>query len=141
MYQVVASRRIQWDQLLWQVPVLSLTAQAFLFTIALGGGSSQTARVIAAILSLVMTVLSIHLMTRHRQAEITDADWLESYELQRYGESVHGTVWRDRRNATRQGGWPNRIRGYRIWIGGLLIFGAAAMFVLVIAFADPSLLG
>ncbi|MER6612681.1 hypothetical protein [Streptomyces xantholiticus] len=36
VYQAVAARRMQWDALLWQVPALSLTAQAFLFTITLG---------------------------------------------------------------------------------------------------------
>jgi hypothetical protein len=30
VYQAVAARRLQWDNLVWQVPVLSLTAQAFL---------------------------------------------------------------------------------------------------------------
>jgi hypothetical protein len=30
-YAIVAARRAQFDQLVWQVPVLTLTAQAFLF--------------------------------------------------------------------------------------------------------------
>jgi hypothetical protein len=34
-YAIVAARRTQFDQLVCQVPVLSLTAQAFLFSIAL----------------------------------------------------------------------------------------------------------
>lgn len=42
-YAALAERRLQWDSLLWQVPVLSLTAQAFLFTIALSpGGTGET---------------------------------------------------------------------------------------------------
>jgi hypothetical protein len=36
MYQVVAARRQNFDSMLWQVPALSLTAQAFLLVIALG---------------------------------------------------------------------------------------------------------
>jgi hypothetical protein len=31
MYQVVAARRQNFDPMLWQVPALSLTAQAFLY--------------------------------------------------------------------------------------------------------------
>ena len=51
-YAIVAARRTQFDQLVWQVPVLSLTAQAFLFSIALSADASRTARVIASVLSL-----------------------------------------------------------------------------------------
>lgn len=41
MYAVVAARRAQYHNMLWQVPTMSLTAQAFLFTIALGHDSSR----------------------------------------------------------------------------------------------------
>ena len=58
-YPIVAARRSQWDQLLWQVPVLTLTAQAFLFSIALAHDTTRMARFIACLLSLVMTVLSL----------------------------------------------------------------------------------
>ena len=43
-YAIVAARRTQFDQLVWQVPVLSLTAQAFLFSIALSHDATRTAR-------------------------------------------------------------------------------------------------
>lgn len=65
-YQAVAGRRAQWDSLLWQVPVLSLTAQAFLFTIELSQGNDAWARVISGMLSLNIAVISIMLMARHR---------------------------------------------------------------------------
>jgi hypothetical protein len=41
-YQAVATRRMQWDALLWQVPSLSLAAQAFLLTISVDGDTSRT---------------------------------------------------------------------------------------------------
>jgi hypothetical protein len=63
----VAARRTQFDQLVWQVPVLSLTAQAFLYSIALSPDGTRTTRVIASLLPLVMTFLSLHLMVKHRQ--------------------------------------------------------------------------
>lgn len=34
VFQAVAQRRLQHDMLMWQVPALGLTAQAFLLTIA-----------------------------------------------------------------------------------------------------------
>jgi hypothetical protein len=55
-YAAVAARRTQFDQLVWQVPVLSLTAQAFLFSIALSPDGTRTTRIIASLLSLVMTL-------------------------------------------------------------------------------------
>jgi hypothetical protein len=79
-YAAVAARRTQFDQLVWQVPVLSLTAQAFLFSIALSSDGTRTTRIIASLLSLVMTFLSLHLMVKHRQAEVADSQWLEAYE-------------------------------------------------------------
>ncbi len=36
-YSIVASRRPPGDSLLWQVPTMALTGEAFLFTISLGG--------------------------------------------------------------------------------------------------------
>ena len=80
MYQAVAARRLQWDNLLWQVPVLSLTAQAFLFTTALNADAAGWGRIVASLLSLIISVLSILLMARHRQGELTDAHWLERFE-------------------------------------------------------------
>lgn len=52
-YQVVASRRQQFDLMIWQVPVLGLTAQAFLLNIALSHGTSQVARALSAGLAVV----------------------------------------------------------------------------------------
>jgi hypothetical protein len=119
VYQVVAARRLQWDNLVWQVPALSLTAQAFLFTIAIGGTSSRPARIIASLLALVITLLCTTLMARHRQSEIHDAHWLADFETNEWktntaeGEldfRVHGLPFRDRRGAGGvDGGWTDRI--------------------------------
>lgn len=38
LYQVVAARRQSFDSMVWQVPALSPTVQAFLLVIALGSG-------------------------------------------------------------------------------------------------------
>ena len=61
MYQVVAARRQNFDSLLWQVPALSLTAQAFLLVIALGSGSGHLARIAAGLLSAVTALMSVQL--------------------------------------------------------------------------------
>lgn len=147
MYHAVSARRLQWDNLVWQVPLLSLTAQAFLFTIALGEGSSRVARAIAALLSLVATVLSIALMARHRQAELADAAWLEQYERHRFGESqaVHGETFRKRRDATKLNAPPIGdlipiLPGFVTWVVRLGVFGLAALAVLLLTALFPNVL-
>lgn len=142
VYQAVAARRLQWDALLWQVPVLSLTAQAFLFTIALGGGSSRFARSVASVLSLVAAGLFMQLMARHRQAEISDAHWLRDYEALRFGDEmvVHGPAFQQRRNATPAGGLLAKLPAFRVWMTGLASFGIGALLVLVVVIFRPTLL-
>lgn len=157
LYQIVAARRAQWDMLLWQVPVLSFTAQAFLFQISLGSSTSRTARIIAALLSALMAYLSITLMARHRQAEITDAQWLALHEGASFGvgQAPHGDEWRARRDVV---GRNHLVRiddrsitaavarraplvpGYKTWIFGLALFLLASAALLVISLVDVSLL-
>jgi hypothetical protein len=136
VYQAVVTRRLQWDNLLWQVPILSLTAQAFLFTIALGAGSSPVARTMAAVLSIIVTGLSVTLMARHRQAELADAAWLEEYE-KRLTEDlrVHGFSFVRMRDsvpiAAKRRAYVPLIPGYMTWTIGLLLFAVAALLVIV----------
>jgi hypothetical protein len=135
-YQMVEARRLQWDNLVWQVPVLSFTAQAFLFSIALGDGG-RGPRIAASILTLVVTVLSMTLMARHRQAELADAHWLEDYERRQGWGRIHGETWRKTRDATPLDAgrmldrllplWP----GFRTWIIGLTLFGLAGIYSLL----------
>lgn len=150
VYQAVAARRLQWDHLVWQVPALSLTAQAFLFTIAVGGTTARPARIIASLLAVVITVLCTTLMARQRQAEIHDAHWLADFEAAEWNKEpapgeldyrVHGPAFRDKRTRAKvYGGWADYIvrplPGYKTWIGGLLTFGAAALLVLTLSIWD-----
>jgi hypothetical protein len=144
-YNTVAARRMQWDTLLWQVPIMSLTGQAFLFSIALAPGSSQTARTVASALAVIAAWLSITLMTRYRQQELGDAQWLEDFE-EKLDPSVrvHGKNFlkiRDSRPfpARERLGIP-LLKGYRTWVIGLGLFGLAALLTLVTTWAWPDLL-
>lgn len=106
VYQAVAARRIQADVQLWQVPALSLTAQAFLLTIALGSDMSRVSRLLAAGLGVVAAFLSLHLFMRQRQAELVDAHWLADYEQEHFGATAHGRKWKEKRNAISIQGYP-----------------------------------
>ena len=148
LYQTIASRRMQWDNLVWQVPVLSLTAQAFLFSIALGSDSSSTARIFSCTLSILVSFLCVSLMARHRQAEFTDAEWLGEFEKKFTSEvPQHGLTWKDRRDAMKPDGnglfssWIFVRPQYRVWSWGLLAFAIAAVAVVAVTIWFPALLG
>ncbi len=160
LYQTVAARQAQHDSMTWQVPVLSLTAQAFLFTIALGADSTPTSRYFACALSLISSVLSITLMARHRQMDIADADWLEAFERTKAGyqpgdpvpatesKIVSGDHFRGRlREVTGQkvskgliGHLVPQLPGYKTWVVGLALFAVTAIVIAVITMVNPSLL-
>ena len=63
---IFSSQYGSYTTLLWQVPALSLTAQAFLMTIALGHDSSKTAKIIVSTLSMVIAAASYFLMHDQR---------------------------------------------------------------------------
>jgi hypothetical protein len=139
VYQAVAARRMQWDALLWQVPSLGLAAQAFLLTIALGSDTSRTSRVLASCLAVVAALLSLHLLIRHRQTEVTDAHWLAAYEQQHFGITAHGPEWRNRRNATvipDYLGALARIPAFPVWQAALSLFGVVGLIAFGLAIFD-----
>lgn len=72
LLSVYAGRFGSYTTLLWQVPALGLTAQAFLMTIVLGTGSatSRGAQLIASALSIIVAYASIQLM--HNQTRPRD---------------------------------------------------------------------
>ncbi|KAA1421261.1 hypothetical protein F0U44_02815 [Nocardioides humilatus] len=160
VYAAVANRRTQFDNLLWQVPVLTFTAQAFLFTIALAGDTSRTARIITSLLALLMSLLAWHLMARHRKAEVADGNWLAAVEAATAASPtgaglpstatnvqwpMHGTGWRDYRNTADPDVGPVSTKiallgGFTVWSKGLLIFGLAAIVVLGLSLWRPEVL-
>lgn len=63
---VYATQFGSYTTLLWQVPALSLTAQSFLLTIAVGSASSNYARLISSGLSIIIALSSYALMHDQR---------------------------------------------------------------------------
>jgi uncharacterized membrane protein YhaH (DUF805 family) len=124
-YQILSSRRLATDGLLWQTPVLSLTAQAFLFNIALGSNSTIGARLLSAILAFVVALCSIQLMSKHRLHEIDDSKKLRKYETENKLGTIHGP--RDIKKKP----WYCKISSYRLWICILAIFAITALLVII----------
>lgn len=151
-YAIVASRRQQWDVLLWQMPTMALTGEAFLFTISLGGSTSQPGRIVSSILALIVALASLHSLAGHRISELTDSRWLRDHELERGASEVHGITWRTRRlriveeqlDSTsltdRLVARAYHLRSIVVWFWTMTLIALASVSVLVIAIAAPSLL-
>jgi hypothetical protein len=97
LYETIANRRATYDTMLWQAPVLSLTAQAFLFTIALGPGNSRLSRLLAGALALITALGSMQLMAKQRIHEKIDNHLLALHEertglAQLTGTPMHGDM-------------------------------------------------
>lgn len=131
-YEIVAASRDMFSQMLWQTPVLSLTAQAFLFTIALSSDFSRRSQVVAASLALITALASIQLLAKHRFNEVEDMRWLESFE-RKYRYKGYETIHSQRKTklSWRPGLLLRWISSYRLWMFMLSIFAFGALLILV----------
>ncbi|ANN15316.1 hypothetical protein SD37_06355 [Amycolatopsis orientalis] len=124
-YQILATRRQAFDTLMWQVPALSLTAQSFLLSLAYGSQSTSFAAAVAGLLSVAVSAMSIQLLLRQRQNEVTDSLLLHRIEQEHGWQEIFATGEVRARNAGRSRRRVIQIRSYRIWTGGLALFGIA----------------
>ena len=90
LFATLEERRRAFEQVMWQVPSLSITAQAFLFSAAFSAGAPQYAQIIVLLSGLAAVLAAMHLLAKHR-----------------YLESLHGQV---QALCQRQLGWPPLFR-------------------------------
>jgi hypothetical protein len=122
---VYAGQFGSYTTLLWQVPALSLTAQAFLFTIALAKDADPGARVVTGILSVVASLMSIYLMFSHRIHAERQGRVAIDLALQ-LGAKWGWEEYRGRGGAA--GVWAGVNRGsFALWILGLGLFGLVGL--------------
>jgi hypothetical protein len=107
-----AGQYASYTTLLWQVPALSLTAQAFLLTLALGYDTGHLAKVIAAALSGVISAASYALMHDQRGHATIDVETGDQTDA----EAVW--LWRGRSEVIP----PRAGRMYAVWKACMLIF-------------------
>ena len=163
VYQTVASRRVAYDSMMWQTPALGLTAQAFLLTLALEATSRSLVRFIAASLSLVLSLITMQLMAKHRLFEVLDSkllarfedklgisDWLEVHphgpkesrrdESERTGENEKSLPkwisWL--RWFTRGPKWFWRKSSFLVWQFGLASFGMISIGIMIVVITGHS---
>lgn len=147
VYSVVANRRTAFDTLMWQVPALGLAAQAFLLTIAYGGSSSNAARFVSGTLSIVVALVAIQTMLKHRANEKTDNLILKRIEDAQGirispGASPHDAP------AVRGKAIENELiygcfekqKSVRLWVTSLCGFAIAGGVSIVLTLCDASIL-
>lgn len=124
-YDALVARRAALDGMMWQTPALSLTAQAFLFTISLGSGIAPGARLMSAFLALAAALASIQLMAKHRYHEVRDSRLLEEFER----DSGNNYVVIHGRPSDTDKEWYH-FSSYNVWIAMLAVFALAAVAVI-----------
>ena len=128
-YQIIAARRQAMDALMWQVPALSITAQAFLFSIALDSDRPHITALSAATLALFAALSSIQLMSKHRLLEVRDSVWLEKFEHKNEIDTVHAKPI-----IPKSGGMLDKLSNassFKIWRGMLIVFATAAISIFI----------
>lgn len=140
-YEMLTARFLAHDELLWQTPVLALTAQSFLMTISLSPDVDDWAGATAAALGTVLILMSMHLLGRHRFLELVEKYKLKMLEesLQIEPLSTHSWAWNYKQSPKLGNAYPYRDYGlespsyyrvfsvpsYRIWQVGLSLFAIA----------------
>lgn len=127
-YQLVAQRRQIYDSMLWQTPVLSLTAQAFLLNIAFDSSKDLSPKLIAATLAFFTAMASIQLMAKHRYHEVRDSNLLKDYEEKNKIKVIHNNEKAKSKNYL----WDCfvNISSYKLWITILVFFGLVSFWLM-----------
>lgn len=147
VYNVIANRRTAFDTMMWQVPALGLAAQAFLLTIAYGDNSSCLSRCISGLLSVLVALVAIQTMLKHRANEKTDTLILAKIEAEvgiQLDQDVHPHSEPEGRgkkvgNDLIENSWP-RQKSARLWVASLSGFALAGGIAVVVTLLDSSIL-
>lgn len=149
-YEMCFQRWMSLNGQVWQVPALAMTAQAFLFTIMLSSTTETAPRIVSAILSISVSIMSGHLLLRHRFHQIQDFNRMALIET-RLGLSpfTRGgwdktAEWADAYgDMTGKNRWQHRRlpgSSVTIWLAGFGLFSVAAVAVIATSLAAPGLL-
>ena len=127
-YEHLNNRRNSFTQLLWQTPAISLTAQAFLFSIAFAKDTEPRDVILVMALALASSLGSLFLLVKHRMGEE------ETAKLAQVMEERAGIDTVNARNPTGRfdrDAWYRSQSAYRLWFGFLSIFAAASLAVAI----------
>jgi ADP-ribose pyrophosphatase YjhB (NUDIX family) len=141
-YEALNDRYISHNELMWQTPVLAMTAMAFLLTIALGQGNDYR-RALAAALSAMIAIVSAQLMAKHSASQIKDAEELLKIELRRGMPLLHDRPAGSRATfSLRPKGlqaWFACRQSRQWWFNALLLLGAVSVCIVIEAIINAFL--
>jgi hypothetical protein len=121
-YQVTSSRRLQYENLMWQVPALSLSAQAVLISVTLNSGSSPENRLITSVLSAMVGIISIQLLQKHRYHEVLESKQLEQIENTYDLINIHAPITIRAAILRHKRGKIESLSGFVVWRLALFAF-------------------
>ena len=121
-YEVSSAKRLQYENLMWQVPALSLSAQAVLISVTLNSDNSPSSRLITSMLSALVGFISIQLLQKHRYHEVLESKQLEEIEKQYKITNIHGPVTERAKSLNHMQDRIESLSGFKIWRFALLVF-------------------
>jgi|GEM_PF-3322723 len=147
----VEGRRQAIDALIWQVPALSVAAQAFLYVAGLNPRASDGVQIFAGAIGFMAAMAAVQLLLKHRFHEETYAQTIDSSRRARGATPFDGTRWfkeaamRDGElveldepqrsgyaKRWRSGSWRRRMTEYSsvgVWTLTLLVFAAGDVLI------------
>lgn len=88
----VEERRRSTSAMMWQVPALSVAAQAFLYGTAFDPDATNTARLLVSVVALVTALATLQLLLKHRYHEELYSFALDSSRAKRGVEELYPLV-------------------------------------------------
>lgn len=132
-YEALSARCISHNELMWQTPVLAMTAIAFLLTIALGG-EDDWKRALAAGLSTTIAAISAQLMAKHSTSQIADSVALSAIEKRRNMVPVHVRAHVPASFSLRNPiPWLSKWRSRMLWFYSLILITVVSFVIFVLA--------
>ena len=138
VWRTLASRRQSFDAMVWQAAGFALTAQSFLYTIALNGNNVSLARIIALSLSIACALATIHVMSKHRLHELSDSEYLGDMEKKNGWRQIHGES-DDPKKRVRRSCWL-KFGSVNVWLSLLWFFIIISSGLLIYIFCDNAAL-
>lgn len=145
IYKGLNEMRTSHNNLIWQTPALSLTAQAFLLTISLGPSESQVSRTIASIISIMISILSVQLIERHSYFETSYSKIIEqlekehNYKLHFKGKELlpHARIDTFPYEFLAKKNCFSRFKSTQVWMALLLSFTVISSFIIILTWCFP----
>lgn len=115
LHSALVGKRINLNELVWQSPVIALTAQAFLLTIAFADGNNEFFRIISGIAATGIGLISWQVFLRHSAMEKQTSIEIEKFENEHFGKTVHA------KPHLTKASWITQLRPRLIWGWGLFL--------------------